>query len=166
MKGSMEYMTEKRFSCTENGFVVDYESEHKLLNLYDVVDCLNALSDENEQLKSDVQMCREKALYWRNKAEDIFGDMKTNIELKQENEQLKQQIADNGVRIDFLSVENKHMYEVINENEQLKKQIKQLKEDIPLLLGFYRWYPFAVTKDEHSTYNRLWDFVNDGDVDD
>ena len=47
------------------------------------------------------------------------------------------------------------------ENEQLKQQLKELKEDIPLLLAFYRWYPFAVEKKEHQAYNRLWDFVND-----
>lgn len=42
-----------------------------------------------ERYESDLRMCREKALYWRNKAEDIFGDMRTNVELKRENEQLK-----------------------------------------------------------------------------
>ena len=47
------------------------------------------------------------------------------------------------------------------ENEQLKQQINELKEDVPLLLAFYRWYPFAVEKKEHQSYNRLWDFVND-----
>lgn len=49
-------MTEnKRFDCTENGFVVDYESEQKVLNLYDTVDILNRLNDENEQLKSELE---------------------------------------------------------------------------------------------------------------
>lgn len=48
-------MTEKRFSCTKTGFVVDYESEQKVLNLYDTVDCLNELSEENRQLKSILQ---------------------------------------------------------------------------------------------------------------
>jgi len=48
-----------------------------------------------------------------------------------------------------------------DENEVLKQQINELKEDVPLLLAFYRWYPFAVEKKEHHSYNRLWDFVND-----
>ena len=48
-----------------------------------------------------------------------------------------------------------------DENEQLKQQIQQIKEDAPLLLAMYRWYPFAVEKKEHQAYNRLWDFVND-----
>ena len=47
-----------------------------------------------ERYESDLRMCREKALYWRNKAEDIFGDMRTNVELKRENEQLKKEIEE------------------------------------------------------------------------
>lgn len=47
-----------------------------------------------ERYESDLKMCREKALYWRNKAEDIFGDMKTNVELKRENEKLKETIKE------------------------------------------------------------------------
>ena len=56
---------------------------------------------------------------------------------------------------------NKKYKKLADENEQLKKQLKELKEDVPLLLAFYRWYPFAVEKKEHQAYNRLWDFVND-----
>ena len=44
-------MTEKRFTNTDNGFIVDYESKQKVLNLYDVVELLNEFNDENEQLK-------------------------------------------------------------------------------------------------------------------
>ena len=44
-------MNEKRFSNTDNGFIVDYESEQKVLNLYDVVDVLNELHEENIQLR-------------------------------------------------------------------------------------------------------------------
>ena len=44
-------MTAKRFSCTDNGFIVDYESEQKVFNLYDVVDLLNELAEEKEELK-------------------------------------------------------------------------------------------------------------------
>lgn len=50
-----ERMTEnKRFTNTDNGFIVDYKSEQKVLNLYDVVDVLNELHDENEQLKQEL----------------------------------------------------------------------------------------------------------------
>lgn len=48
----------KRFTNTDNGFIVDYESKQKVLNLYDVVELLNELATkcsqlekENEQLK-------------------------------------------------------------------------------------------------------------------
>ena len=47
-------MSEKRFSYIDYGFVVDYESEQKLLNLYDVVDVLNELNDENKTLKAQL----------------------------------------------------------------------------------------------------------------
>ena len=64
-----------------------------------------------------------------------------------------------------LYTDKKQVVDLLNqlneENEQLKQQIQQLKEDAPLLLAFYRWYPFAVEKKEHQAYNRLWDFVND-----
>lgn len=47
-------MTGKRFSHIDYGFVVDYESEQKLLNLYDVVDVLNAFNNENKTLKAQL----------------------------------------------------------------------------------------------------------------
>lgn len=48
-------MTGKRFTNTDNGFIID-KSEKKVLNLYDVVDVLNELNDENKTLKAQ--------LYW------------------------------------------------------------------------------------------------------
>ena len=59
------------------------------------------------------------------------------------------------------SLTGEEIVNLLNENEQLKQQISDLKEDVPLLLTFYRWYPFAVEKKEYQAYNRLWDFVND-----
>ncbi|HIH34891.1 MAG TPA: hypothetical protein HA255_00415 [Methanosphaera sp.] len=48
-------MTEnKRFTNTDNGFIIDYESEQKVLNLYDVVDVLNELNDENTHIKNTI----------------------------------------------------------------------------------------------------------------
>lgn len=102
-------MTEKRFILVDDEWIgldgaghliaiEDSASPKKTVyfaykvNAKAICDLLNELYDENEQLESDLQMSREKALYWRNKAEDIFGDMKTNIELKQENEQLKKEL--------------------------------------------------------------------------
>lgn len=60
-------MTEnKRFTNTDNGFIVDYKSEQKVLNLYDVVDVLNELhiqldflKDENKHMKSVLRKNRE-----------------------------------------------------------------------------------------------------------
>lgn len=46
-------MTGKRFTNTDNGFIID-KSEKKVLNLYDVVDVLNELNDENKTLKAQL----------------------------------------------------------------------------------------------------------------
>ena len=46
-------MTGKRFTNTDNGFFID-KSEQKVLNLYDVVDVLNELNDENKTLKAQL----------------------------------------------------------------------------------------------------------------
>ena len=61
------------------------------LSNQETVDLLN-------EYDSELQMCREKVVYWRNKAKDIWGDMKTNVELEKqilelekENKQLKQE---------------------------------------------------------------------------
>ena len=49
-------------------------------------------------------------------------------QLNDENEQLKQELSEQGTQIDFLKDENKHMRELVNENEQLKQEIKKLQE--------------------------------------
>ena len=51
-------MTEKRFNCTDNGFVIDYKSEQKVLNLYDVVDLLNGQQEYIQSLKNSYNRCR------------------------------------------------------------------------------------------------------------
>lgn len=53
---------------------------------------IRQLKEEIKQYKDNLRMCHEKALYWRNKAENIFGDMKTNVELQQENIRLKKEL--------------------------------------------------------------------------
>lgn len=65
---------------------VDTETnkEYCEYNIDKICDLLNEYDD-------NLQMSREKALYWRNKAEDIFGDMKTNVELDRENRQLEKE---------------------------------------------------------------------------
>lgn len=59
-------------------------------------------------------------------------DEKTHIEkigkLINENEQLKQQLSEQGTQIDFLKDENTHMRNVLNENKQLKEKIKDLEK--------------------------------------
>ena len=44
-----------------------------------------------------------------------------------ENEQLKEQLSEQGTQIDFLKDENKHLGEVLRENKQLKCMLKQLE---------------------------------------
>ena len=56
-----------------------------------------------------------------------------------ENEQLKEQLSEQGTQIDFLQAENKHLGEVLRENKQLKCILKQLEseyEDKGFLLAY------------------------------
>lgn len=76
-------MTEKRFECMGNGYFVDNLEDADLDNK-EVVDILNALHEENEQLKKD----REK-LFIRER--DTKNEWR---ELKQENERLKQRLKE------------------------------------------------------------------------
>ena len=84
-------------------------------------------------------MCHEKTLYWRNKAENIFGDMKTNVELQQENIRLKKE----------------------KENLEQDREIRQLKEDISLILGYVtvqqEMYPLS--KKQYDAKKRLREYV-------
>lgn len=90
-------------------------------------------------------------VFFDSENEDKEIDVDTVVDLLNENEQLKHDAT--------VLIQANQEYR--KENEQLKQQLKELKEDVPLLLAFYRWYPFAVEKKEHQAYNRLWDFVND-----
>ena len=86
-------------------FIFDKKQEYKeSMNLpFEEADNLVAMSEDQiidvlNNYENDLRMCREKAIYWRNKANDIFGDMQTNVELERqvrelekENEQLKQE---------------------------------------------------------------------------
>ena len=76
----------KRFSCTDNGFIVDYQSEQKVLNLYDVVDLLNELSDKNEQLK---QLCSSQQLHINKLQHEKNGLIEHLGRLEEENGRLK-----------------------------------------------------------------------------
>ncbi len=86
-------MTENKRYTTDNGSNEDVCLVDNLTgkeyedNFDDIVDLLNEYDD-------NLRMCKEKSLYWRNKAEDIWGDMKTNIELQKENKKLKERIQE------------------------------------------------------------------------
>lgn len=85
----MIVMTEKeRYDWDLNG-IWDYndESDEYIESYEDITKLLNKQEEE-------LMMQREKALYWRNKAEDIWGDMKTNIGLQKENKKLKERIKE------------------------------------------------------------------------
>ena len=91
-------MSEKRFTSKDYNTdyyteIIDNEKEldttipnpSQRLLIGEAVDLLN-------EYEENLQRCREKALYWRNKAENIFGDMKTNTELQRENIRLKKEL--------------------------------------------------------------------------
>ena len=93
-------MNEKRFElrlCPNGNYYlyknnqlteIDFDKFNKE-SAESIVNLLNEQDNEIKQYKDNLRMCREKALYWRNKAENIFGDMKTNVKLQQENIRLK-----------------------------------------------------------------------------
>lgn len=94
-------MSEKRFErvfLDTNEFIIsDKQEEHRdkgslYLSENNILKLLNEQDNEIKQYKDNLRMCHEKALYWRNKAENIFGDMKTNTELQQENIRLKKEL--------------------------------------------------------------------------
>ena len=83
-------MSEKRYRIDYSDKIIDKETGQKYYfeDMEDWKKIVNLLNEYEENL----QMCHEKALYWRNKAENIFGDMKTNVELQQENIRLKKEL--------------------------------------------------------------------------
>ena len=50
-------------------------------------------------------------------------------ELSEENEQLKEQLSEQGTQIDFLQAENKHLGEVLRENKHLRCTIESNSQD-------------------------------------
>ena len=83
-------MSEERYRIDYSDKIIDKETGQKYYfeDMEDWKKIVNLLNEYEENL----QMCHEKALYWRNKAENIFGDMKTNVELQQENIRLKKEL--------------------------------------------------------------------------
>lgn len=65
----------KRFSNTDNGFIVDYKSEQKVLNLYDVVDVLNELATKCSQLEKENEQLKKENEELENKFEVLEGKL-------------------------------------------------------------------------------------------
>ena len=83
-RGDLEGEVTAMFSI--NHFTdTETNKEYCEYNIDKICDLLNEYDD-------NLRMSREKALYWRNKAKDIFGDMKTNVELQRENIRLKKEL--------------------------------------------------------------------------
>lgn len=140
-------MTKKRFTIDKDGITVidnctngltecKYSQEAKLLCNF-----LNEVTEENEQLKSDVYD-------WKVSAEDY---LKLGKSLKKENEQLKQELHKIKVVNEMLSMDFANSeHELWKENEQLKQQLKE-KDDF--IDEVWRKY-----EDAHglSIYNTDW----------
>ena len=123
-------MTEKRFTNTDNGFIVDYESEQKVLNLYDVVDVLNELHSRNKRLEQKIQRERKsytkQHLKWSKEAENKIK------ELTEENEHLKirfKEERDTAMRLgsecDNLTIKNQKLELEIIRLEMIIKTSKK-----------------------------------------
>ncbi len=130
-------MTAKRYD------VIDKEEPRRQSVTYEGILCtartcvtrLNRLTDENEQLKNEIEkiayanedLLKEKR-EWKKLSDEYAKIYDENKKLKQENEQLKQQIADWETSFDLL----KH------KNEELKKEIKEKEEVIKFYHRFNR----------------------------
>lgn len=68
----------------ETGKIVLWKDDEK--EEYNSDEFLNLLNN----YEKDLQMSLEKSIYWRNQANNIWGDMKTNKTLEQENRKLRE----------------------------------------------------------------------------
>lgn len=166
-------MSEKRFTSkdyTVNYYteIVDNEKEldttipnpSQRLLIGEAVDLLN-------EYEENLQMCREKALYWRNKAENIFGDMKTNVELQRENIQLKKENQTIYCQLNNfklckwdLEEENKLLKQALRESLQSEGNAVLIKTlDKLFQLNYNQWNrnPFYEDWDETLTLKELRD---------
>ena len=62
-------MTGKRFSSHIDFFIDNEKTDDKLMSMEETVECLNALHEENEQLKQEIETLQEQIAHF-----DI-GDM-------------------------------------------------------------------------------------------
>ena len=60
---------------------------------------------------------------------DLLNELSDkNRQLEKENEQLKSELGEKDIQIDFLKSENIHMSDLVNENNQLKSELKALRK--------------------------------------
>ena len=113
----------KRFTIDKDGITVidnytdgltecKYSQEAKLLCYF-----LNEITEENEQLKSDVY-------YWKASAEDY---LKLGKSLKEENEQLKKQLFE--ARRDYL-IETADISDKLYLDDEIEKERKEIFGDM------------------------------------
>jgi len=128
----------KRFTYIKNNSISQYsvlpiqEIGGKTYHCQGIVDKLNKLTDENEQLKSDIQLhiedsekYRKLSIHFDNRNKEVVG---TNALLEKENEQLK---SSNMEYEDALA-------RLEEKNEQLKqenREYKALLQDMGMLMS-------------------------------
>lgn len=133
-------MTEKRYTTVElpkpNNWGIWYDGNY--LSTYEACYLLNEQQDEIGQLEKSIEQLRTiidvnidfNSLFSNKELSDICNETgwelsEKNIKLQQlekENEQLKSELCEKDIRLDFLKAENIHMSDLVNENEQLKKR--------------------------------------------
>ena len=128
-------MTEKtRFIYKDNSMWFSFIDRQtgKHLNAIMCCNLMNELHEENEQLKHDatVLIC-------------------SNQEYRKENEQLKSELSEKDIQLDFLKAENSHMSNLVNENKQLK-QLAEGNEELLLKVMSYL----------HDNHYDIWEEVN------
>ena len=119
-------MTEKRYgiwnyvSCDVSS-IVD-KSNNNLLNIVDACELLNSLSEENEQLKTQLQNVSDQRDEFHRGARENANRVG---KLEKENEQLNDSLLSTSREFQYGV---KKVQKLAKENEQLKKENKRLKE--------------------------------------
>ena len=83
---------------------------------------------EDYQAFSD-SMTSEEVTDRLNKYNKEYLDCHNDVlRLEKKNEQLKEELSEKDIELDYLQSENKHMRDLVNENKQLKFELKECKE--------------------------------------
>ena len=132
MKGSGEYMNEKRFTFADGFKIVAIRDNGKIMNSIRVCELLNELHDENQKLKKENEELKQSYKEFEDECQSTFNAMsrkqndlyRKNFKLKEENEQLKQQLKTKHI----VNKQYEELQRLKKENLELKEILKHTYE--------------------------------------